>query len=315
MKLEMNLYADKKYKLMYTINKEPDEYNRVIKNFYYEIDSNNYMISTIDEEHYKMHNIINSNKEEFFTLKIPPLKIDLLPAKVLPVMYDYGTSKNKTKDEFTVTIELDNNKLDMSFDKEYYVVYKRDINKCEVFERTRDGLIDLTNKVEEYLFTDKGYLYTNFKEFKMVFTFYSSNDIIESEFRYSDFIKDINPLDILFENIKNRYKISYDDYNIMNSMFYDNENTTHQEYCRYEKVDSEGSLSIYSLHPLLIDLYDVFYIDKDIFRYWVIDKYEVGNENEDDVFIREVYEIKDNESLQQLLNIINTEVITKPILS
>ena len=315
MKLEMNLYADKKYKLMYTINKEPDEYNRVIKNFYYEIDSNNYMISTIDEEHYKMHNIINSNKEEFFTLKIPPLKIDLLPAKVLPVMYDYGTSKNKTKDEFTVTIELDNNKLDMSFDKEYYAVYKRDINKCEVFGRTRDGLIDLTNKVEEYLFTDKGYLYTNFKEFKMVFTFYSSNDIIESEFKYSDFIKDINPLDILFENIKNRYKISYDDYNIMNSMFYDNENTTHQEYCRYEKVDSEGSLSIYSLHPLLIDLYDVFYIDKDIFRYWVIDKYEVGNENEDDVFIREVYEIKDNESLQQLLNIINTEVITKPILS
>ena len=98
MKLEMNLYADKKYKLMYTINKKPDEYNRIIKNFYYEIDSNNYMISTIDEEHNKMHNIINSNKEEFFTLKIPPLKIDLLPAKVLPVMYDYGTSKNKPKD-------------------------------------------------------------------------------------------------------------------------------------------------------------------------------------------------------------------------
>ena len=37
MKLEMNLYANKKYKLMYTINKNPDEYNRMIKNdsFYY----------------------------------------------------------------------------------------------------------------------------------------------------------------------------------------------------------------------------------------------------------------------------------------
>ena len=182
MKLEMNLYANKKYKLMYTINKNPDEYNRMIKNFYYEIDSSNYTISTIEDNEYKIHTIINNTKEEFPVISIPTNKLELKPVRMLPFIYDYGTSKNKTEKDFTISFDLDKDrKLDISFDKKYYVAYDREIKKCEVYGKSND-IIDMNNKIEEYIFTEQGYLYINFEEFRIVFTFYNSNERSETEF-------------------------------------------------------------------------------------------------------------------------------------
>lgn len=315
LKLEMDLYATKKYKLMYTLNKVPDEYGRIIKHFYYEIDLSNYITSTIENEHYKIHKISNGTKEEYTTITIPESKLELEPIKTLPLLYEYATAKNKTKDTFSVELKLDNNfTMTLDFDKDYYIACNKDNKKYDVYRKQPNGIIDMNEKIETYIFTDKGYLFIDYEDFKIIFTFYNSNDRIECDFKYGNYIKDILPLDILLEKAKNIYSISYDTKNILYSMSYGNENTTFSEYCRYEKVESEGTLYIRSLHPLILDLYDVFYIDKDIFKYWAIDKYETSEDGNNDIFIREVYEIKDNESLSQLINIINSEVITNPIL-
>lgn len=307
MKLQMDLYADFKYKIMYNIK------NDTIDDIFY-INENKEQIFTLNEGiSNKIHYINGEDKKDYKSFIISRNKDDLIyhDFSKVPVIRNYRNSITKTEDTFVVHFDLDGNDISLEFDKQFIISFEPAFNRCIVYAADNE-IINVKDKIEQYIFIKNGYLHEDFINDTIDFNNYNGEKIDMSFLKLESDLN-IDILDTIIDKIhynksNNIFNIGYDENNIV---YICSDNNPNMEYCRYEKICKEdNSEIIYSIHPLLIDLFDFEYIDEP-FKYWCID--ELYSENSRKSFTRKVYQIKDTLSLEQLLNIINTDTLTNSI--
>lgn len=217
--------------------------------------------------------------------------------------YDWERCKEKDSDNYyTVIFNAGDKDISMTFSKDRAVLYSKKDNTIKVYKKRLDGTIDLSDVLEKYIFTEKGYFCYNTNEGTMSACFdgifvdykYITKANIDSRLLYCPTIIEY----YYGESIK-RYDINYDKNGMVLKLF--NESEPNIPLCRCENIlyskpqDYEETLNI---HPLLLDSFNYNFIDNPL-KYWAQNKLSRDN---DMITINRYIYILEKENSERLIS-------------
>ena len=310
MKLDMNDYGSIISSLTYIVDDEEGKitsllYKNDLENIRistYGIDNTNdeYRLKITDSDGVHYHNTFSLVKNKFKLIKTDN-KLEVRDKNSGTINGEY----------YSLSFNINGKEYEMDFDINYITVFDKSARTCEVYG-SNNGIINMNNLIESYIFTDTGFIY-HLKDSDKISVIYNDKEIV---FNITDDTKK-NPIPYLSRNIRTAmysdnasFIISYDYDGLVSSvkspdytnLLYRQESITDDETNVYRKA---------SLYPLFYDFFDPLLIDEP-FIYWALDYLE--KEENITYYRHNIYKVDESNRNMLLTDINSCEFISKPIL-